>query len=143
VGTGRARGGCITSVFNIPRTWIFYNGYQSDETTQRPRPTTVPTDDHDNGDATRLHFERDCTKLLSFYYHTNPLSRTYLYVFVCDASRFTHLVTSHSHHYLLLADWLHLIYHMCYHHRTHEEEGVWLNTGTVTHSRTPVWSSSQ
>ena len=31
----------------------------------------------------------------SLYYRTKPLSRTYLYVFVCDVTRFTHLVMSH------------------------------------------------
>ena len=30
----------------------------------------------------------------SLYYRTKPLSRTYLYVFVCDVTRFTHFVTS-------------------------------------------------
>jgi hypothetical protein len=29
-----------------------------------------------------------------FLYRTKPLSRTYLYDFVCDVTRFTHLVTS-------------------------------------------------
>ena len=35
-------------------------------------------------------------------YHTKLLSRTYLYDFVCDVTRFTHLVTSQSHYYYLV-----------------------------------------
>ena len=58
----------------------------------------------DTAEDERLHDEderrfdnTDVGPLLSHVslYHTKLLSRTYLYDFVCDVTRFTHLVTSH------------------------------------------------